>query len=103
MVHKNRGITVGIATGYGLDYRGVAVPVTSPYRPHGLWGPPDLLSNRYLGALSLKIKQPVREPDNSTPTSDEVKKICIYTFTPPIRLHGALFNWLRTGTTLPFT
>jgi hypothetical protein len=44
----------GIATGYGLDYRGagVRVPGSSriffpPRRPDRLWDPPCLLSNGY--------------------------------------------------------
>jgi hypothetical protein len=47
---------VGIATGYGLDDRGVGVRVPvgsiifcSPRRPDRLWGPPNLLSNWYWG------------------------------------------------------
>jgi hypothetical protein len=43
---------VGIATGYGLDDKGVGVRVPvgarffiSPYRPDWLWGPPIILSN----------------------------------------------------------
>jgi hypothetical protein len=46
----------GIATGYGLDDRGVGVRVpvvskifSSPSRPDRLWGPPNLLSNWYRG------------------------------------------------------
>jgi hypothetical protein len=46
----------GIATGYGLDGRGVGVrlPVgerffSSPRSPERLWGPPSLLTNRYRG------------------------------------------------------
>jgi hypothetical protein len=53
-----RGSAVGIATGYGLDARGVAVraPVgsrilTSPYRPDRLWGPPNLLSTGTVGSF----------------------------------------------------
>jgi hypothetical protein len=45
---------VQIATGYGLDDRGVVVRVpvgvkifTSPNRPDQLWGPPNRLSNGY--------------------------------------------------------
>jgi hypothetical protein len=52
----SRGGAVGIATGYGLDDRGVGVqaPVESrifisPRRPDRLWGPPNLLSNGYQG------------------------------------------------------
>ncbi|PNF15383.1 hypothetical protein B7P43_G01010 [Cryptotermes secundus] len=35
------------------------------------------------GALSLGVKRPGREADHSPPTSVEVKKMWIYTFTPP--------------------
>jgi hypothetical protein len=52
----SRDSSVGIATGYGLDDRGVGVRVpvgsrifSSPRRPHGVWGPPSLLSNGYWG------------------------------------------------------
>jgi hypothetical protein len=45
-----------------------------------LWGPPSLLSN---GALSPGVKRPERESDHSSATSAEVKKIWIYSATPP--------------------
>jgi hypothetical protein len=52
----SRDSSVGIATGYGLDDRGVGVGVpvgsrifSSPHRPDRLTGPPNLLSNRYRG------------------------------------------------------
>jgi hypothetical protein len=55
-LHVSRDSVVGIATGYGLDDRGVGVrfPVesrifSSPRRPDRLWGPPNLLSNGYRG------------------------------------------------------
>jgi hypothetical protein len=48
--NDNRDSAVGIATGYGLDDRGVGVRVlvgssifTSPSRPERLWGSPSLL------------------------------------------------------------
>jgi hypothetical protein len=47
---------VGIATGYGMDDRGVGVRVpvgsrifSSPRRSDRLWGPASLLSNGYRG------------------------------------------------------
>jgi hypothetical protein len=79
---------VGIATGYGLDDRGVGyrVPVESrifsassrpalgPTQPPIQWVP---------GALSPGVKRLEREADHSPPASAEVKKIWIYTSTPP--------------------
>jgi hypothetical protein len=46
---RSRDSVVGIATGYGLDDRGVGVrvPVGSPRRSDRLWSPPNLLSNGY--------------------------------------------------------
>jgi hypothetical protein len=87
---RSRDSAVGIATGYGLDNRGVGVRVTvgsrifsSPCRPDRLWGPPNLLSNGYRGALSPGVKRAGREADHSPPTSAEFKKMWIYTSTPP--------------------
>jgi hypothetical protein len=55
-LHFVRDSAVGIATGYGLDDRGVGVRVpvwsrvfSSSRRQDRLWGPPNLLSNGYLG------------------------------------------------------
>jgi hypothetical protein len=52
----SRDSVVGIATGYGLDDRGVGVRVlvgsrifSSPSRPDRLWGPLNLLYNGYWG------------------------------------------------------
>jgi hypothetical protein len=51
---RSRESVVGIATGYGLDDRGVGVRVpvfsrifSSSRRPDRLWGQPNLLSNGY--------------------------------------------------------
>jgi hypothetical protein len=51
--------------------------------PKLLWSPPNVLSNEYGGALSPGIKPPGREADHSPPASAEVKKMWIYTSTPP--------------------
>jgi hypothetical protein len=79
-----------MATGYGLDDRGVGVrvPVGSrifsyPLHPDRLWGPPNLLSNGYPGNLFPGVKRPRREADHLLPTSAEVKKMWTYTSTPP--------------------
>jgi hypothetical protein len=44
--------TFGIATGYGLDYRGFSVRVLV-----GLWGPPNFLFNLYGEWLVSKAGQ----------------------------------------------
>jgi hypothetical protein len=55
---RSRDNVVGIATGYGLNDRGIGVRipvgsriVSSPSRPDRLWGPPNLLSNGYRGSF----------------------------------------------------
>jgi hypothetical protein len=84
IINKSRDSVVGIATGYGLDNRGVGVRVSvgsiifySPRRPDRLWGPPSL-SNGY-----RMVKRPGREAEHSPKPSTEVKKIWIYTSIPP--------------------
>jgi hypothetical protein len=56
IVSGSRDSVVGIATGYGLDDKGVGVRVSrgrknfcSSRRPDRLWDPPNLLSNGYRG------------------------------------------------------
>jgi hypothetical protein len=89
-IYKNRDSVVGIATGDGLDDRGVGVrlPVgsrifSSPLRPDRLWGPHPASYPMGTGALSPELKRPGREADHSPPTSAEVKKMWIVTSTPP--------------------
>jgi hypothetical protein len=85
-MYRSRDSVVGIATGYGLDNRGVGVRVRiflfstssrsalEPTQPPIQW---------VTGALSPWIKREGREADNSSPVSTEVKKMWIYTYTPP--------------------
>jgi hypothetical protein len=76
----------GIATGYGLDDRGVGVRVPvgsiifsiSSRRALGSTQPP---SQWIPGALSPEVKRQGLEPDHSHPTSAEVRKIWFYTST----------------------
>jgi hypothetical protein len=84
-------------------------------RPRGRSSSPGRVKNFYFSISSrpalestqppvqwvLGVKRPGHEADRSPPTSDEVKKMWMYTSTPPIRLHGVVLNYLRTGTTLP--
>jgi hypothetical protein len=84
-----RDSVVGIATGYGLDDRGVRVrvPVGSrifscPRRPDQLWDHPASYPVG-TGVIFHGIKRLGREADHSSPASAEVKKMWIYTSTPP--------------------
>jgi hypothetical protein len=77
----NRDGSVGRATGYALDDQGVGVRVRvwsriffTSTQPPIKWVP---------GAVSPAVKRPGREADHSSPTSAEVKKMWIYTSTPP--------------------
>jgi hypothetical protein len=89
MIKKGRDIVVGIATGYGLDDRGVGVRVlvgsrifSSPRRATGS----GVHTTSYLmgtEALSPGIQRPWREADHSPLASVEVKKMWIYTSIPP--------------------
>jgi hypothetical protein len=44
------------------------------------------------GDLSLGVKLPGREADNSPPSTAEVKNTWRYTSTSPIRLHGVVLS-----------
>jgi hypothetical protein len=91
--NKSRDSAVAIATGYGLDDRGVGIrfPVRSrifshPRRPTRLCGPPNLLSDGYRELFPRAVKRPGCEADHSPPASAEDKKIWIYTSIPPYAL-----------------
>jgi hypothetical protein len=87
---RSKDGAVGIATGYRLDKRKgrSSSPVrvkqflfsTSPKPALGPTQPPIQLVS---GALSPGIKRPGREADRSPLTSAEVKKMWVYTSTPP--------------------
>jgi hypothetical protein len=97
-INRSWHSVVGIATGYGLDDRGVGVRVpvgsrifSSPHHPDRLWGPHQPPIQWVPGALSPGAKRPGREVDHSPPNSAEVKKMWIYT-SIPIRLHDVVLN-----------
>jgi hypothetical protein len=84
----SRDSVVGIATGYGLDDRGVRfrVPVGSRIfstssRP--ALGPTQPPIQYAPGTLSTAVKRQRREADHSPPASAEVKKTWIYTASLP--------------------
>jgi hypothetical protein len=97
-IAMSRDSAVGIATGYGSDDRGgrssspgrvknflfstASRPVLGPTQPPIQW---------VQGALSPRVKRQGREADHSPPTSTEVKKMWIYTSTPPLRLHDVQY------------
>jgi hypothetical protein len=65
--------------------------ITSTSRP--ALGPTQLPIQWVPGALSLGIKRPGREADQSAPPSSaEVKNAWSYNSTPTIRLHGVLLS-----------
>jgi hypothetical protein len=66
----------------GFEYSRSKRFLSTPQRPDQLWGPPSPLSNGYGGSFS-EVKRPGREADHSPLTSAEVKKMWIYTSTPP--------------------
>jgi hypothetical protein len=87
--YRSRDSVVGIATGYGLDDRGIRS--SSPGRVKNFLfstsSRPALGSTQppiewILVALSPGVKRQERDADRSPPTSAEVKKMWIYTFTP---------------------
>jgi hypothetical protein len=93
VIQRSRESVVSIATDCVLDDQEVGVRVlvglrifTSSYSPDRLWGPLNLLSNGYRG-----VKRQSRESEHSTPTSAEVKKMCIYTSTP-LGLYGVVLS-----------
>jgi hypothetical protein len=47
------------------------------------------------GGLSLEVKRPGHETDNSPPSSAEVKNAWGHTSTTPIRLHGVVFSYKK--------
>jgi hypothetical protein len=86
----SRGNSVGIATDYGLDDRGVGVRVpvgarifTTPCRPDWFWGPPSIVTNGYRRFFIRGVKRQGRDADHISTASAEVRKMWIYTSTPP--------------------
>jgi hypothetical protein len=82
------GSAVGIATGYGLDDKesefvycwGQEFSVLHFQTSSGVHPPSYLMGT---GGPLLGVKRPGREADHSPPTSTEVKKMWVYTSTPP--------------------
>jgi hypothetical protein len=85
----SRDSVVGIATGYGLDDRGVGVriPVGQEF---SLLHVVQTVSGTHPASYAMGtgvsflrgVKRQARESDHSPPASAEVKKMWIYTYTP---------------------
>jgi hypothetical protein len=86
---NSRASVVTIATGYGLDDRGVGVRVpvggsrtfSSSRHPDWMWGSTQPPIQWVRGAFSLWVKQLGSEADQSSAASVEVKNMWICTFT----------------------
>jgi hypothetical protein len=94
-------ISVCITLGYGLDDRGSRVrfptglgtfPFTTESRTS--LGPTPLPIQWVPGALTLRLKRPGREDDQSPPSNAEVKECVELYFHLPIRLHGVMASAL---------
>jgi hypothetical protein len=94
---KSCNSSVGIALGYGLDYRvsmfdsrrglGIFLFTTSSRTALGPTQPPI---QWVLRALSLGLKRRGREADQSPPSSAEIKE-CVQLYRhSPVRLHGVV-------------
>jgi hypothetical protein len=99
-INMSRDNSVGIATGYGLDDRGVGVRVpvgsrifSSPRRSDLLWGPPNLLSCP-MDAVGPApgVRRPEHEPDHSSPPTTEVKNDGTISRLPPYVLMAQCLN-----------
>jgi hypothetical protein len=55
-------------------------------------GPTEPRTEWVPGALSLGVKRPGPEADDSPPSSTKVKTAKTYASTPPIRLHGVALS-----------
>jgi hypothetical protein len=94
-----RDSSVGIASGYGLDGRGIGVRLLTGASVQTISGTHTASNTMVTGALSTDVKRPGREANHSRPSGGEVRKhveLCTHSL---IRLHRAVFNSSSTGTT----
>jgi hypothetical protein len=88
-IYKSRDSIVGIATGYGLDDRGVGVRVPVGQECSHLHvvqtgsGVQPTSYPKGTGPFPPEAKRPGRVADHSPPASADVKKMWIYTSIPP--------------------
>jgi hypothetical protein len=84
ITNRSRDSSVGVATGYGLDDRGVGVRVPVGSRIfHSATSRPALGPTQPPIQWVPVVKRPGRIAGHSHPTSAKVKKTWIYTSTPP--------------------
>jgi hypothetical protein len=84
-VLASRDSSVGIATGYGLDVRGIGyrVPTGASFFSSQYLGPIQPPIHWVPGAIFLGLKLSEHEGDHSPPTSAKKRNTWIYTFVPP--------------------
>jgi hypothetical protein len=94
----SRDSAVGVATGYGLDDRGVGIRVPvgarsfcSPCRPDRFCVPPNLLSNGYRGLFPRERNRRGVKLTTHLHLQPSSRKVEIYLYSP-IRLHGKVLN-----------
>jgi hypothetical protein len=85
MLTTSRDSAVGTVTGCGLGNRGGRSFILGRVK-NFLFSMSTMPIQRVLGALSPGVKRPGREVDHSPPASAEIKKMWIYTSTPPCAL-----------------
>jgi hypothetical protein len=99
----SRDSVVAIATVYGLDGQGIRVRVPVGSRIFSTSSRPAMGSTQppiqwVLGDPSPRVKRPGREADCSPPTSAEVKKMWVYTSTPPVKHRNNFTFYLCVST-----
>jgi hypothetical protein len=94
----SRDSTVGIATGYGLDDRGIGVRVlvksrisSPPRRPDRFWGPPSLLPITYRGLFPGGLSVLGVKLTSHLHLYRGKESVDLYIHSP-IRLHGLVLN-----------
>jgi hypothetical protein len=88
----SRDSSVGIATGYGLDYRMIGVRFPSEAGNFSLRHHVQTGSEAHPASYPVGVKRPGREVDHSPPSSAEVKECVELYLHSPIRFHSVVLS-----------